>query len=262
MAIVLDPSVLKPAHRRKTQKCNGLRYLQYSSTMILLKRLRFETSTSYGPSAITPVSLGGQGKDLIVGADLVLRIEMFRINTMHPALTGDEVTASVLTSACCCDPAVATHYRASHLPTSRQAFVENRREMAPAVRKVLPHRRHRVELTPRVKYAGCSLPGAVCGEMVASEFKIPVRETPRRVCKVEWAMNVVDADELRPDGRNPCNGDEAIAIATSPYINGVGHLTLTTATTSTQGRKIGLRCPNNPLVISLSSTRTQPTHIA
>ena len=86
--------------------------------------------------------------------------------------------------------------------------------------------------------------------MLASECMARVRVTRLRVYKVEWAMGVQDA-----------NGDETIVIATATYITGLCHLTLTTATTSTHGRTIGLRCPNNALILNLSSTRTQPTHI-
>ena len=86
--------------------------------------------------------------------------------------------------------------------------------------------------------------------MLANECMTRVRVTSLRVYKVEWAMNVQDA-----------NGDETIAIATVTYITVLGHLTLTTSTTSTHGRAIGLRCPNNALILNLSSARTQPTHI-
>ena len=169
--------------------------------------------------------------------------------------------ASVLTSACCCDPTVTTHHHAAHLPTHRQLVVENRLEVPPLSQKALPRRRHRAELTPRVEYAGCSLPGTACGAMIAIECMTRGRVTRRRVYTVEWATNVQDADKLRPDGHNPCNGDETFAIATATYITGLCHLTLTTATTSTHGRTIGMRCPNNAPIPNLSSARTQHTHI-
>ena len=70
-------------------------------------------------------------------------------------------------------------------------------------------------------------------------------ETPLLDYKAEWAMNADRADELRPDGRNPCNGDETIAITTATYITGLGHLTQTTAPTRRRGRTIGLWRSNN-----------------
>ena len=99
MSIVSRPVGLKPVHRREILKCNGLRCVQYSCITTLLRTLLFVTSARYDPPVIAPISLGVQGKDLIIAADLVLRTEMFRINTLHPTLSGDEVLASVLTSA-------------------------------------------------------------------------------------------------------------------------------------------------------------------
>ena len=130
------PVGFKTPHRaEKPPRCNGSRCVQCSHTMTPSHRWGSETSTSYDPVGITPHSCGGQCKDLTISADLVLRAEMFRINTLQPRLTGGEVMASVLTSACCCGPTVTTHYRASHLPTQQQLVGDNKRTYLPTLPK-------------------------------------------------------------------------------------------------------------------------------
>ena len=76
-------------------------------------------------------SFGGAGGDLILSADLALRTKMFRINTTQPTLTGDEVMASVLSSARGCGPLVATYIHAAHLPSRQALVVANRRTYVP-----------------------------------------------------------------------------------------------------------------------------------
>ena len=82
---------------------------------------------------VTPHSFGGQGKGLIIAADIVLRTEMFKIDTLQPTLTGDEVLASVLTSACCCGPTGKTRNHAANLPTHQQMVDDNRRTYVPTL---------------------------------------------------------------------------------------------------------------------------------
>ena len=138
MTIVLEPVGFKTLHRAgrpRDAKVHVVYSVQCSNTTTPSKRWRFETATSSDPLVITPHSFGGQGKDLIIAADLVIRTEMFRINTLQPTLTGGEVMASVLTSACCCDPTATTHNRAAHLPSHQQLVDANRRTYVPTLPK-------------------------------------------------------------------------------------------------------------------------------
>ena len=114
------------------QWCTLCTVLEYYDTF---ETLAIRDIHELWPVGHNPISLGGQGNDLIIASDLVLRTDMFRINTLQPTLAGGEVMASVLTSACCCDPTVKTHYHAAHLPTHHQLVASNRRNISPAVPK-------------------------------------------------------------------------------------------------------------------------------
>ena len=78
-----------------------------------------------------------------------------------------------------------------------------------------------------MKSAGFSRPGIASWGALASEFAIRAHVIHLLDYRIVWAMNADHADELRPDGHNPCNGDETIAIATrdlhywfmSPYFD-------------------------------------------
>ena len=111
---------------------SGSRCVQYPGTMIPRKRSRYATALSYDPTVLTYPSFGGQGKGLIVAADLVLRTEMFRINTLQPTQSGDGIMASVLTSKAVAARRTQRKTYAAHIPTHDALVEAGRRYNAPA----------------------------------------------------------------------------------------------------------------------------------
>ena len=66
-----------------------------------------------------------------MAADLVLRPEMFRTNSLHPTLSGGEVMASVLTSKAVVARRSQRNAHAAHLPTHAALVGDNRRIRTP-----------------------------------------------------------------------------------------------------------------------------------
>ena len=54
----------------------------------------------------------------------------------------------------------------------------------------------------------------VIGAMRVNAFAIQEQETHPLAYNKEWELNSDRADELRPVGHNPCNGDASNSIAT------------------------------------------------
>ena len=76
-----------------------------SDTLRFAANAVLEWFAAFGQIASRDANLGGGGGGLILQADLVLRTEMSRLNTLQPSLAGGEILASVLVS------------HAPHLPT-------------------------------------------------------------------------------------------------------------------------------------------------
>ena len=102
-------------------------------------------------------------------SDLLLRTEMFRVNTLQKELTGDELFAAVMTS------------HAAHIPTHRMITDLNvkvtlslltRRLTTPHPRRLPPKACRRTDLTVWTKYAGFMARANVSGELVANAYTI------------------------------------------------------------------------------------------
>ena len=83
----------------------SLRDRDTSDTLRFTLNAVLEYYDTFEQLVIRDANQGGAAKSLILQADLVLRTEMFRLNTLQPTLTGDELLDTVLAS------------HASHLPT-------------------------------------------------------------------------------------------------------------------------------------------------
>ena len=194
---------------------------------------------------------------MILCADLVLRTEMFRTNTTHPTLTGDEVLESVWPSAHGCDPLVATYTHAEQLP-SHQALVEsNRRTYVPTT---MPK-----SVTPRKIESG----GEICRRFADGRCQWLYANPTVRI-PTHWGDACKRVHDRR--ARNPSPGLKARMgnernqrkrrrtdrAPTFALPRSLGHLTLTPTPSGRTGRMVDCWCPSTRKSHIRTDNPTQP----
>ena len=169
----------------------------------------------YDSTVISYSIFGGHGREIIVAAELTIRTEMFKINTLQPNLTGWGILKSVWKS----------NAVAARLPQQTRTMHTSQR-----TRRLF---RLTVVLTPvrsseKRRHFGETIRVGRAGEIFRlfadcrrkwgdSRKRLQYsrsRNPPPGLQKREKERSADRADKLRPVGQNPCSGAATIAIAT------------------------------------------------